>query len=223
MLPSVSAAASAPDRTPIVTFQGSGRGLCSPEDRYCLPSDKCSGEAAKRRRGDILTRVRVLDVLIVDDDDADAMMIDEALHAAATAATVHRVADGVQALEYLRREGTHTGAPRPDLILLDLNMPRMGGREVLAAIKNDEELRAIPVVVLTTSNAVPDVVGSYTQHANAYVTKPMDLDSFEAAVQQISRFYSDIAVLPGTTPEAGTAPSLDRSHQIGPEGPTDDV
>ncbi|WP_275410061.1 response regulator [Actinoplanes campanulatus] len=132
----------------------------------------------------------------MDDDDADAMMIEEALLAATVPPVVHRVADGAQALEYLRRESGHTGVPRPDLILLDLNMPRMGGREVLAVIKHDEELRSIPVVVLTTSDAVPDIVGSYTEHASAYVTKPMDLDSFETAVQQINHFYSDIATLP---------------------------
>lgn len=140
--------------------------------------------------------VRVLDVLIVDDDDADAMMIEEALQGAAVPPVVHRVVDGGQALEYLRREGEFADAVRPDLILLDLNMPRMGGREALAHIRRDETLTAIPVVVLTTSDAVPDIVASYAGRANAFVTKPMELDAFEAAVQTISRFYGDVATLP---------------------------
>jgi CheY-like chemotaxis protein len=140
--------------------------------------------------------VRALDVLIVDDDDADAMMIEEALQEAPVPPVVHRVIDGGQALEYLRREGQFSDAVRPDLILLDLNMPRMGGREVLAHIRSDDDLTAIPVVVLTTSDAVPDIVASYAGHANAFVTKPMELDAFETAVRKISRFYGDIATLP---------------------------
>jgi CheY-like chemotaxis protein len=143
-----------------------------------------------------VTGVRALDVLIVDDDDADAMMIEEALQGAPVPPVVHRVIDGSQALEYLRREGEFADAVRPDLILLDLNMPRMGGREVLAHIRRDSDLTAIPIVVLTTSDAVPDIVASYDGHANAYVTKPMELDAFEAAVQKISRFYGDVATLP---------------------------
>ena len=144
----------------------------------------------------VLTSVRALDVLIVEDDDADAMMIEEALEAAAVPPVVHRVIDGSEALSYLRREHSHADGAPPDLLLVDLNMPRMRGRAVLAQIKNDDELRGIPVVVLTTSNAVPDIVGSYAEHANAYVTKPMDLDAFEMAVQKINKFYSDTAILP---------------------------
>lgn len=141
--------------------------------------------------------MRPLTVLVVDDDDADTLMIGEALETSAVPPTVCRVVDGQEALDFLYRRGTHAEAVRPDLVLLDLNMPRVGGREVLARVKSDPELRAIPVVVLTTSNAAADVLGSYGEHANAYVTKPMDLDSFEAAVQTISNFYSDVAVLPG--------------------------
>lgn len=140
---------------------------------------------------------RTLQVLVVDDDDADTLMIEEALLSAEQPPVISRVADGSEALDYLRRRGAHADAVRPDLILLDLNMPRMGGQEVLREIKNDEELKSIPVVVLTTSDTMVDIAASYTRHANAYVTKPMDLDSFEAAVQQISRFYTDVAVLPG--------------------------
>lgn len=139
---------------------------------------------------------RVLDVLVVDDDDADVMMIEEALLRAPTPPVVHRVADGGEALEYLRRQGVHAQALRPDLILLDLNMPRVGGQEVLSVVKADADLKTIPVVVLTTSDAGRDITASYLGHANAFVTKPMDLDSFETAVQRISSFYGDVAVLP---------------------------
>jgi CheY-like chemotaxis protein len=137
-----------------------------------------------------------LQILVVDDDDADALMISEALETADTRATVERVADGREALDYLRREGRFAEAHRPDLILLDLNMPRMDGRETLAAIKTDEQFKAIPVVILTTSGATPDIIASYQQRANAYVTKPFGLDDFEATVRQIDRFYREVATLP---------------------------
>ncbi|MEV6632397.1 response regulator [Actinoplanes sp. NPDC051470] len=140
--------------------------------------------------------MRSLQILVVDDDDADALMIEEALGATERNTTVIRVADGREALEYLNREGQYADAHRPDLILLDLNMPRMDGRETLAAIKSDDRLKAIPVVILTTSGAAPDIVSSYQHRANAYVTKPFGLDEFEATVRQIDKFYREVAILP---------------------------
>jgi CheY-like chemotaxis protein len=140
--------------------------------------------------------VRSLQILVVDDDDADALMISEALEATDSNATVERVSDGREALDYLRREGKFGSAHRPDLILLDLNMPRMDGRETLAAIKSDDRLKAIPVVILTTSGAAPDIESSYQHRANAYVTKPFGLDDFEKTVRQIDRFYREVATLP---------------------------
>src|SRR5690242_18993217 len=118
-------------------------------------------------------------------------MISEALAAAETQSRVERVTDGREALDYLRREVPYAGAVRPDLIL-----PRMDGRETLAAIKTDEELKAIPVVILTTSGADLDIAASYQQRANAYVTKPFGLDDFESTVRQIDRFYREVASLP---------------------------
>lgn len=140
--------------------------------------------------------MRRLEILVVDDDDADALMIEEALESTETYAHVSRVADGREALDYLRHVGKFADSQRPDLILLDLNMPRMDGRETLEAIKTDEQLKAIPVVILTTSGATPDIVASYQHRANAYVTKPFGLDEFEATVRQIDKFYREVAVLP---------------------------
>ena len=140
--------------------------------------------------------MRSLQILVVDDDDADALMISEALESTDHQANVDRVVDGREALDYLRRVGRFVDAARPDLILLDLNMPRMDGRETLAAIKSDDDLKAIPVVILTTSGAAPDIVSSYQHRANAYVTKPFGLDDFESTVRQIDRFYREVATLP---------------------------
>jgi CheY-like chemotaxis protein len=150
--------------------------------------------AALQIRG---TVVRSLQILVVEDDDADALMISEALNSTDAHAAVDRVVDGREALDYLLGEGAYSGPKRPDLILLDLNMPRMDGRETLAAIKSDDRLKAIPVVILTTSGAAPDIAASYQQRANAYVTKPFGLDDFESTVRQIDRFYREVASLPG--------------------------
>jgi CheY-like chemotaxis protein len=143
-------------------------------------------------------------VLIVDDDEADFVMIEEALEAVPVPPVTTRVADGRQALDFLHRRGLYQLARRPDLVLLDLNMPRMNGHEVLVAMKNDEGLKAIPVVMLTTSSAREDVVASYRQHASAFVTKPMDYDSFETAVRTINDFFQDVAAVPGPADTTAT-------------------
>jgi CheY-like chemotaxis protein len=143
---------------------------------------------------DLMT-ASLLQVLLVEDDPGDAALLVDAFgdH---PASRLHHVVDGARALAFLRRADPYGDAPRPDLILLDLNMPRMDGRETLSAIKSDERLKAIPVVILTTSGAAPDIASSYQHRANAYVTKPFGLDDFEATVRQIDRFYREIASLP---------------------------
>ena len=137
-----------------------------------------------------------IDVLLVEDDPGDTLMIREAFAENKVRNELACVADGVQAMQYLRREGEYADAPRPDLILLDLNLPRKDGREVLAEIKGDESLRSIPVVVLTTSQAEEDVLRSYDLHANAYVTKPVDFERFIEVVRQIDNFFVTVVKLP---------------------------
>lgn len=138
----------------------------------------------------------VIDVLLVEDDPGDALMTQEAFEHHKIRNSLHIVRDGVEALQFLRREGEHANAPRPGLILLDLNLPRMDGREVLAEVKADERLRSIPVVVLTTSEAEEDILRSYNLHANAYVTKPVDFDRFIEVVRQIDDFFVTVVKLP---------------------------
>ncbi|MEV0729852.1 MULTISPECIES: response regulator [Polymorphospora] len=135
-------------------------------------------------------------ILVVDDDAGDVLMIEEALADSGIDKTIDIVGDGEEAMEFLRREGRHHDAQRPDMILLDLNMPRMDGRQVLTQVKSDESLRTIPIVVLTTSSADNDILGSYTLQANAYVTKPIDLDEFNEVVRHIDQFFGRIVVLP---------------------------
>ncbi|MFY1615041.1 response regulator [Micromonospora sp. WMMD736] len=135
-------------------------------------------------------------ILVVDDDPGDVLMIEEALADSDVEKIIDVVSDGEEAMEFLRAEGRHAEARRPDVILLDLNMPRMDGRQVLGAVKQDEDLRTIPIVVLTTSNADTDIVGSYTLQANAYVTKPIDLDDFNDVVRRIDEFFGRVVVLP---------------------------
>ncbi|MEV4544561.1 response regulator [Micromonospora echinaurantiaca] len=135
-------------------------------------------------------------ILVVDDDPGDVLMIEEALADSDVDKVIDVVGDGQEAMEFLRREGRHTDARRPDVILLDLNMPRMDGRQVLGEVKRDADLRTIPIVVLTTSNADTDIVSSYTLQANAYVTKPIDLDDFNDVVRRIDEFFGRVVVLP---------------------------
>jgi CheY-like chemotaxis protein len=137
-----------------------------------------------------------IDVLLVEDDPGDTLMIKEAFEDNKVRNRLSCVSDGEEALAFLRREGEHAEAPRPDLILLDLNLPRKDGREVLAEIKDDEELSTIPVVVLTTSEAEEDIVRSYKLHANAYITKPVDFERFIKVVRQIDEFFVAVVKLP---------------------------
>lgn len=137
-----------------------------------------------------------LRVLLVEDDPADVALIEDTFAAHALAAELHHVPDGVEAMAFLRRQGQYADAARPELILLDLNMPRMSGREILTAVKADPWFKTIPIVVFTTSAVDVDVLASYTAHANAYVTKPIGLDDFQRVVRQIYQFYGRTATLP---------------------------
>lgn len=137
-----------------------------------------------------------IEILLVEDNPGDMRLTKEALKEGKVYSNLHWAKDGVEALEFLRQEGKFAGAPRPDIILLDLNLPRKDGREVLSVIKNDERLRNIPVVVLTTSKAEEDVLKSYALHANCYVTKPVDLEKFIVVVQSIDKFWLTVVTLP---------------------------
>lgn len=139
---------------------------------------------------------QAIEILLVEDNPGDARLTREALKEGKIKNNLHVVTDGAAALDFLRREGSHAGAPVPDLILLDLNLPRMDGREVLALIKEDEQLRRIPVVVLTTSEAEDDILRSYELHANCYVTKPVGLEQFLKVIRQIDSFWLEVVKLP---------------------------
>src|ERR1017187_6415158 len=140
--------------------------------------------------------VRPIEILLVEDSPSDAEFTVEALKEAKVRNHLSLVEDGVQALEFLRRQGKHAGAPRPDLIMLDLNLPRKDGREVLAEIKSDDSLKAIPVVVLTTSRAEQDVLQAYKYHANCYISKPVDFEQFLQVVRSIESFWLMVVTLP---------------------------
>ncbi|UDY22852.1 response regulator [Nocardioides sp. Kera G14] len=137
-----------------------------------------------------------IEVLLVEDDPGDELMTREAFEDNKIGNTLNVARDGEEALDFLYRRGEHTDAPRPDLVLLDLNLPKYDGREVLQVIKSDPELSSIPVVVLTTSSSEEDILRSYKLHANAYVTKPVDLEQFIAAVRQIDEFFVTVVRLP---------------------------
>jgi CheY-like chemotaxis protein len=140
--------------------------------------------------------VRPLVVLLVEDDPGDVLIAREAMAAGQLETTLEVVTDGVEAIAYLRRENGFKDARRPDLILLDLNLPRMSGHEVLAEVKNDPLLRRIPVVVLTTSQTHEDIARSYELHASVHVSKPVDFDEFTGVVKQIDDFFGNVAELP---------------------------
>ena len=144
------------------------------------------------------TTTKPIEVLLVEDDPGDVVMTREALAESKVMNELHVVSDGEAALRFLRQEGEFTEAPRPGLVLLDLNLPRLDGREVLAAVKSDPGLRRIPVVVLTTSQAEEDILRSYDLHANAYISKPVDFDRFLDVIRQIDSFYISVVRLPVT-------------------------
>ncbi len=140
--------------------------------------------------------MRPVEILLVEDNPGDVRLAVEALKEGKVHNNLHVVGDGVEAMMFLRREGKFALSPRPDLILLDLNLPKKDGREVLAEIKADEKLRRIPVVVLTTSKAEQDILRTYDLHANCYITKPVDLEQFIAVVKSVEDFWLTIVKLP---------------------------
>ena len=139
---------------------------------------------------------RVIEILMVEDNEGDARLAREALHDCKIRNALHHVWDGEEAMAFLRRRREYADAPRPDLILLDLNLPRMDGGEVLAEIKEDAELKRIPVVILTTSSLDADILRSYNLHANCYITKPIDIVEFLKVVRAIQDFWPVIVTLP---------------------------
>jgi two-component system, chemotaxis family, response regulator Rcp1 len=143
-----------------------------------------------------------IEILLVEDNPGDARLTQEALRGGNLRNTLHLVPDGVAALAFLRREEPYQGVPRPDLVLLDLNLPRMDGRELLGIIKSHEDWRRIPVIVLTTSNDDRDIRKAYNLHANCFITKPVQLEDFLAVVQSIQEFWLTIVRLP------------DNNHQV---------
>lgn len=143
-----------------------------------------------------MRNARPIEILLVEDNPGDARLTQEALREGRVSNRLTVVPDGVEAMAYLRKEGRYAAAVQPDLILLDLNLPRKDGREVLEEIKDDDHLKMIPVVVLTSSSAEQDVLRTYGLHANCYVTKPVDLDQFMGAVKAIEDFWLTVVTLP---------------------------
>ncbi|MHC1740609.1 MAG: response regulator [Anaerolineaceae bacterium] len=140
--------------------------------------------------------IKAIDILLVEDNPGDVRLTREALKEGKVLNSLHVVGDGIEALEFLRHEGEYATAAHPDIILLDLNLPRMDGRELLAKIKTDPKLRRIPVVILTTSKAEEDIIKTYDLHANCYITKPVDLDQFITVVKSVEEFWFTIVKLP---------------------------
>jgi chemotaxis family two-component system response regulator Rcp1 len=145
---------------------------------------------------DIQENATPIEILLVEDSPGDVRLTQEALRDAKVHNNLHVVSDGMEATSFLWRRGKHANAPRPDLILLDLNLPKKGGREVLEEIKLDASLQSIPVVILTTSAAEEDILRSYQLHANCYITKPVDLDQFLKVIKTIDNFWLAIVKLP---------------------------
>jgi len=139
---------------------------------------------------------RAIEILLVEDNPGDVRLTREALKEAKVRNSLSVVADGVEAMAFLRREGIYSAAPRPDIVLLDLNLPRKDGRQVLTEVKADPDLRRIPVVILTTSKAEEDILKTYDLHANCFITKPVDFDQFVKVVQSIEHFWLSIVTLP---------------------------
>jgi chemotaxis family two-component system response regulator Rcp1 len=137
-----------------------------------------------------------IEILLVEDNPGDARLAKEALKESKLRNTLHHVEDGVEAIDFLNKRGRYADKPRPDLIILDLNLPKKDGREVLLEIKDDDDLKRIPVVILTISKAEEDILRTYNLHANCYVTKPLDLDQFMRVVQSIEDFWLTIVKLP---------------------------
>ncbi len=138
----------------------------------------------------------IIEILLVEDNEGDARLAIEALKEAKVKNQLHWVKDGEEALAFLRQEGQYADAPRPDVVLLDLNLPKVDGREVLAAVKADPDLKRIPIVILTVSQAEEDIIKSYNLHANCYITKPLDLEQFMRVVSAIESFWLSIVKLP---------------------------
>ena len=148
----------------------------------------------------LVSTANPVEILLVEDNSGDVRLTIEALKEAKVINELNVARDGVEAMAYLRREGEYLNAPVPDLILLDLNLPRKDGRQVLDEIKADENLRQIPVVILTTSSSEEDIVKTYNSHANCYITKPVDLDQFITVVKSIETFWLSIVKLPTRLP-----------------------
>jgi CheY-like chemotaxis protein len=144
----------------------------------------------------LTTRSRPVEILLVEDNPGDARLTLEALEEAKVRNRLHVAVDGVEALQFLRRDGRHVNAPRPDLILLDLNLPKKNGHQVLAEIKSDPKLNRIPVVILTSSSADEDVERTYQQHANCYVVKPVGLEQFLSVIKSVEDFWIEVVTLP---------------------------
>ena len=156
---------------------------------------------------------RPIEILLVEDNPGDVMLTREAFEEGVVSNTLNHVADGVEALAYLRKQGPYQGASTPDLVLLDLNMPRKGGLEVLEEVKADQALKIIPIVVMTTSEAEADILRSYHNHANAYITKSVDLEQFMKVVRTLEEFWLVLVRLPNGPGQDGGSPQEQRKQQ----------